>query len=84
MTAMPNLFSAHTTAEFKRKRSACEQGLLSNGNKDKSTGNWIVISSSDDLFHHDIDVDFAQLDYKPLLINESNHYNAQAVKVKLS
>ena len=58
------------------KRSAREQGVLTNGNKDEGTGNWIVISSPDDLFHHDIDVDFAKLDYKPMLINVCNQYDA--------
>ena len=58
------------------KRSAREESVLTNGNKDEGTGNWIVISSPDDLFHHDIDVDFAKLDYKPMLINECNRYDA--------
>ena len=58
------------------KRSAREQGVLTNGNKHEGTGNWIVISSPDDFFPHDIDVEFAKLDYKLMLINECNHYDA--------
>ena len=39
------------------------------GGKDEGIGNWIVISSPDNLFKHHIDVDFAKLDYRPLLVN---------------
>ena len=63
---------------IRMKRSAREQGVLTNGNKDEGTGNWIVISSPDDLFHHDIDVDFAKLDYKPMLIDVCNQYDGSS------
>ena len=63
--------------KIRMKRSARKQGLLTNGNKDEDTGNWVVILSPDDLFHHNIDVDVAKLNYKPMLINECNHYNAE-------
>ena len=43
------------------KRSAPEQGVLTDGGKDVGTGNGIVISSPDDLFRLDVDVDFAKL-----------------------
>ena len=67
----------HTyNGRIRMKRSAREQGVLTNGNKHEGTGNWIVISSPDDFFPHDIDVEFAKLDYKPMLINECNHYDA--------
>jgi len=52
------------------KRAVREQGVLTDGDKDGATGNWIVISSTEDLFRQVIDVDYAKLDYKPLLINE--------------
>ena len=77
MTAMENSFSAiHITAEFEWKRSAREQGVLTDGGKDEGTGNWIVISSPDDLFRLDVDVDFAKLNYKPLLINKDDLYDS--------
>ena len=71
----------------------CEQGLLRllwGGAQSWSAtalGNGIVISSPDDLFHHDIDVDFAKLDRKHMLINEGNHITlkipAKVAKAKL-
>ena len=47
--------------------------------KDVGTGNWIVMSSPDDLFRHDIDVDFAKLDYKPMLINNTERDHSESV-----
>ena len=58
------------------KRSVCEQGVLTDGGKRKGTGNWIVILSPDDLFSRDVDVDFAKLNYKPLLISRDDHYDS--------
>ena len=58
------------------KRSAPEQDVLTDGGKDVGTGNGIVISSPDDLFRLDVDVDFAKLNYKPLLINRDDHYGS--------
>ena len=59
----------HTyNGRIRMKRSAREQGVLTNGNNNEGTGNWIGISSPDDLFHHDIDVDFAKLDNKPMCV----------------
>ena len=59
------------------KRSAREQGVLTDGGKDEGTGNRIVISSPDDPFRLDVDVDFAKLNYKPLLINRDDHYDSK-------
>ena len=57
----------HTyNGRIRMKRSAREQGVMTDGGKDEGTGNWIVISSPDDLFRHDVDVDFAKVDYKPM------------------
>ena len=67
----------HTyNGRIRMKRSAREQGVLTDGGKDEGTGNWIVISSPDDLFRLDVDVDFAKLNYKPLLINRDDHYDS--------
>ena len=55
------------------KRSARKEGnLIKENEKDFGIGNWLVISSSDDLFSHGIDVNLAKLDNKPLLINNKN------------
>ena len=59
------------------KKSALEQGVLTDGSKDEGTGNWIVISSPEDLFRLDINVDFAKLDYKPMLFNEVSHCDSE-------
>ena len=39
--------------------------------KNEGFGGWIVVSSPDDLFRYDIDVDFANLNYKPFMFNVS-------------
>ena len=61
------------------KKSASEQVVLTDGNKDEGTGNWIVISSPEDLFRVDIDVDFAKLDNEPILMNEVNHCDSEGL-----
>ena len=67
----------HTyNGRIRMKRSAREQGVLTVDGKDEGTGNWIVISSPDDLFRLDVEVDFAKLNYKPLLINRDDHYDS--------
>ena len=58
------------------KRSAREQGVMTDDSKDEGTSNWIVILSLDDLFRLNVDVDFAKLDYKPMLINKDDHYDS--------
>ena len=69
-----NFVSHHTrNGKIRMKRSARKEGKLINENeKDFGIGNWLVISSRDDLFRHEIDVNLAKLDYKPLLINNEN------------
>ena len=55
------------------KRSARKEGkLIKENEKDFGIGNWLVISSPDDLFSHGIDVNLAKFDYIPLLINNEN------------
>ena len=61
---------------IRMKRSAHEQGVLTDGGKDEGTGNGIVISSPDDLFRLDVDVDFAKLNYKRVLINRDDRYDS--------
>ena len=45
---------------------------LGENDKDEGTGNWLTITSPDDLFKHNVDVDFEELNYQPLLINRTN------------
>ena len=67
----------HTyNGRIRMKRSACEQGVMTDNGKGEVTVNWIVISSPDDLLRLDVDVDFAKLDYKPMLINKDDHYDS--------
>ena len=49
---------------------------MTDGVKDEGTGNWIVISSPDNLFRLDVDPDFAKLNYKPMLIDKDDHYGS--------
>ena len=51
------------------KRSAKKLGLIEEGKKDQGTGVWLTMSSLDDLFNYDIDINFKTLNYKPLLFN---------------
>ena len=51
------------------KRSAKKQGLIEESEKDQGIGAWLTVSSPDDLFNYDVDINFKTLNYKPLLSN---------------
>ena len=55
------------------KKSAKYEGKIGNNVKDERIGDWITISTADDLFKHNIDVDFYKLNYLPLLFNDNNN-----------
>ena len=60
----------HTfNGNIRMKRSAKNQGLIGEGEKDQGTGVWLTVSSPDDLFNYDVDINFKTLNYKPLLFN---------------
>ena len=60
----------HTfNGNIRMKRSAKKQGLIEEGEKDQGTGVWLTVSSPDDLFNYDVDINFKTLNYKPLLFN---------------
>ena len=62
----------HTyNGRIRMKKSARKHGNLLTDGKDEGVGEWLMVSSLDDLFKLDIDVNFRLLDYKPLLINEN-------------
>ena len=62
----------HTyNGRIRMKKSARKHGNLLTDEKDEGVGEWLMVSSPDDLFKLDIDVNFRLLDYKPLLINEN-------------
>jgi len=44
--------------------------------KDEGTGNWLYVKTVDDLFKHDIEVDFEKLNYKGLEFNVAYNYSA--------
>ena len=46
-------------------------GKQISSSKDEGFGDWMVISSPDDLFRYDIDVDSTKFNYKPLMFNVS-------------
>ena len=59
----------HTyNGKIRMKKSARKNGDLSNDDKDEGIGDWITITSPDDVFKHDINIDFEKLDYLPLKI----------------
>ena len=64
----------HTyNGRIRMKKSARKQGIkLQDGDIDEGVGNWLTVSSPDDLFRLNIDVDFKLLDHKPLLINDES------------
>ena len=69
-----NFVLYHTrNGKIRMKRSARKKGKsIKEKKKDFGIGNWLVISSPDDLFSHGIDVNLAKLDYKPILMNNEN------------
>ena len=61
----------HTiNGRIRMKKSAKYEGKIGNNEKDEGIGDWITISTPDDLFKHNIDVDFQKLNYLPLLFND--------------
>ena len=51
------------------KKSAQKKNAdLNNDDKDEGIGNWITITSLDNLFKHDINIDFNKLYYVPFKI----------------
>ena len=64
----------HTiNGKIRMKHFAAKAGKpLENSGRDEGTGNWLAISSPDDLFRYNIDLDFDALGYQPLLFNNSN------------
>ena len=51
--------------------------ILKDGEVDKGTGNWIVVTSPEDMFKHHIDINFEKLNYHPLLINTVDKENTE-------
>ena len=49
------------------KKSSKKAGLIQEHEKDE--GPWLNLSCPDDLFKYNVDIDFAKLNYKPLLFN---------------
>jgi len=62
----------HTfNGNIRMKHSGKKAGKpLGENNKDEGYGDWITISSSENLFRLNIDVNFRALGYQPLLINQ--------------
>ena len=54
---------------IRMKRLAVKAGMkLKPGERDQGIGKWLYVSSPDNLFWHNIDIDFAKLNYHPLPI----------------
>ena len=65
------------------KKSAQINVDLNNDDKDEGIGDWITITSLDDLFKHDTNIDFKKLDYEPLKINQDRRNYTVLVCVML-
>ena len=65
----------HTiSGKIRFKKSAVKEGLSLDENcKDPGTGNWMTVTSPDDLFKLNIDVDFEKLNYDPFRYNISEN-----------
>ena len=56
------------------KKSAVKKGLsLDENDKNPGTGNWMTVTSPDDLFKLNIDADFEKLNYDPFRYNISEN-----------
>ena len=54
------------------KKSSIKAGLpLDKNGKDQGTGKWLTVSSIDDLFKYNVDIDFEKLNYLPLKYNNN-------------
>ena len=64
----------HTmNGRIRMKRSALKVGIeLKPGEQDQGVGKWLYVSSPDDLFRHNMDIDFAKLNYQPLSLKSQN------------
>ena len=52
------------------KRLAVKAGMkLKPGERVQGIGKWLYVSSPNNLFRHNIDIDFAKLNYQPLSFN---------------
>ena len=63
--------SCHTmNGRIRIKRSAVKAGIeLKHGERDQGVGKWLYVSYPDDLFRHNINIDFTKLNYQPLSFN---------------
>ena len=43
------------------KKSAKKEGLIGINKKDLGTGPWLVVTTPDDLFNHNVDINFSKL-----------------------
>ena len=61
----------HTiNGKIRFKKSAVKEGLpLDENGKDPGTGNWLTVTSPDDLFKVGVDIDFTKFSYPPLNYN---------------
>ena len=58
--------------KIRMKKSSIKAGLpLDKNGKDQGTGKWLTVSSIDDLFKYNVDIDFEKLNYLPLKYNNN-------------
>ena len=64
-----NLLCHTNNGNIRMKKSAKKEGLIGVNEKDFGTSPWLVVSTPDDLFKHNVDINFSKLNYQPLLFN---------------
>ena len=70
---MPQPLQIFESWAIRVKHSAAKADKpLGDSGRDEGTGNWLALSSPDDLFRYNINLDFDALSYQPLLFNNSN------------
>ena len=62
------------------KKSTKKEDLISVNEKDLGTGPWLVVSTPDDLFKHNVDTNISKLNYQPLLFNSDGLNDACSSK----
>ena len=62
------------------RKSAKKEGLIGVNEKDLGIGLWLVVSTPDNLFKHNVDIKFSKLNYQPLLFNSDDLNDACSSK----
>ena len=65
---------------IRMKKSVKKESLIGVNEKDLGTSPWLVVSTPDDLFKHNVDINFFKLNYQRLLFNTDDLNDACSSK----